>query len=174
MYLEAITYKLALNFLTDVSVGDANVTSIKVDFYDIASGKREKYNYATLSEMVDEFKATYEGYQLSDRAGALVSIESFLVTYDSLGYTLDISARDVLGDYVLTVGSNDKFSEYLKRITDFQKFAVEDKIKEYNLYFLPFIFPYPTIYAFIYAKPGYFKYTSDLERDRIRIMNKQI
>jgi hypothetical protein len=124
--------------------------------------------------MIDEYLATYEGYQLSDRAGSLVSIESFLVTFNALGYTLGISARDVLGDYVLTVISNDKFSEYLKRITDFQKFAVEDKIKEYNIEFLPFIFPYPTIYAFIYAKPGYFRHTSDLERDRIRIMNKQI
>lgn len=173
MYLEAITYKLALNFLTDISLGDANVNSIKVDFYDVVSGKREKYNYIDLSEMIDEYNSTYNGYQLSDRSGYLVSVESFSVNY-TLGYNLSISARDVLGDYVLTVSSNDKTSDYLKRITDFQKSAVENKIKEYHLNFAPFIFPYPSIYAFIYARPGYFRNTSELERDRARIMKKQI
>ena len=173
MYLEAITYKLALNFLTDASVGEASVTSLKLDFYDVYTGKHEKYNYIDLAEAVKEFNETYTAYQLSDKAGFIVGVESFTVNY-SLGYSLGISTRDVIGNYVVTTSSNDKASDYLKRITDFQKSAVEQKVIEYRNNYFPFIDPYSTIYAFIYARPGYFKHTTALDRERIRIMNKQI
>ncbi len=173
MYLEAISYKLALNFLTDVSVGAASVSSIKLDFYSVSTGKHEKYNYIDLAEAVKEFNDTYSGYQLSDKAGFIVGVESFTVDY-ALGYSLSISSRDVIGNYVLTTNSNDKASDYLKRITDFQKSAVEQKIIEYRNNYFPFIDPFSTIYAFIYAKPGYFKHTTVLNRERIKIMNKQI
>ena len=81
MYLEAITYKLALNFLTDASVGEASVTSLKLDFYDVYTGKHEKYNYIDLAEAVKEFNETYTAYQLSDKAGFIVGVESFTVNY---------------------------------------------------------------------------------------------
>jgi hypothetical protein len=176
MYLEAVSFKLALNLIFDLEANGLSCTHLKVDLWDLYTGVRQKKIFKTLTEATTFFTETYAGYTLSDRAGSIVGIEVFR-TSGTFDFSIGINGDDIVGTTYKLYQSKtyDSFrNQSFQRVTDFQLSNAQSIIDTYREIYFRFIDPYSTIYAFIYAKPGYFRHTTAFEAERLKIMNKEI
>jgi hypothetical protein len=176
MYLEAVSFKLALNLIFDLEANGLSCTYLKVDLWDLYTGVRQKKIFKSLTEAKAFFTETYVGYTLSDRAGSIVGIEVFR-TSGTFDFSIGINGDDIVGTTYRLYQSRTYDSarnESFQRVTDFQLSNAQAIVDSYRDIYLRFIDPYSTIYAFIYAKPGYFRHTTAFEAERLKIMNKEI
>ena len=99
MILEAITFKLALDFFIFMKKNRITCTSIKVDFFD-----RVKHEYIDFADVAAMQKYYDDNYKPIDNCflGDLVSIQFFLATSELYNFTTEYRAIDV----------TDKFTTY--------------------------------------------------------------
>lgn len=183
MYLEAISYKLGLNFLHDLNSIGVVATSINMDFYWVnsagygfAPGMHVSKNYNTFEAAKSNYTSTYPTYINSDKSGSTVGIQYVTGTLQIFSFQASIVIINVLGSYQInyTVPANIQLTPQIQTYIDFHKQSVEGLINNYKAEYEPFVSLFPTIYAFIYSDPGYFNLTELLNAKRLIIMNKRI
>ena len=155
MILEAITYKLALDFFKFLKKNRINATSIKVDFYD-----KVRHHYIDFVDVaaMDTYYTT--NYTPIDNCtiGDLVSIQFFTATSDTYNFTTTYNATDVTQDFKLVTGSSyDRQRNAGRQVfIDRQKQLIINAVKQYVDYWAELKYIYVTgIYSPCYAVPGW-------------------
>lgn len=155
MILEAITFKLALDFFIFMKKNRITCTSIKVDFFD-----RVKHEYIDFADVAAMQKYYDDNYKPIDNCflGDLVSIQFFLATSELYNFTTEYRAIDVTDKFTLETGSafdrqrNAGRKVYIDRQIQLIKNAVNDYLK----YWRELRYIYITgIYSPCYAEPGW-------------------
>lgn len=182
MYLEAISYKLGLNLISDLGAIGVVPDNIRLDYYlvnsagyGLGNGLHTKKIISDFSTAKNDFTA-YANYMNSDRSGSTVGVEVITGTVNLFNYSMTIRIYDILGNYTVnySFASDVQRSEEINRAIDFHRLSVESLINSYKSEYTPFVTLFPTIYAFIHAVPGYYNLTELLEAKRQIIMNKRI
>jgi hypothetical protein len=182
VYLEAISYKLGLNLISDLGAIGVVPDSIRMDYYLVNSagygltpGLHNKKSFSSFSAAKTE-NSNYVSYMNSDRSGYSVGVEAITGAINLYNYNASIRIYDILGNYTVSYSfpSDVQRTEEITRAIDFHRLSVESLINSYKSEYTPFVTLFPTIYAFIHAEPGYYNLTQLLEAKRQIIMNKRI
>lgn len=182
MYLEAISYKLALNFIYDLNSIGVDPSDISMDFYWVnsagygfAPGVHTKRRFNSFSS-AKSYNSNYSNYITSDIGGNSVGVEYIAGSLRIFNFTASIRIQDILNGYSVnyTIPGDVQRTEEIARAIDFHKQSVESLINSYKSEYNPFVTLFPTIYAYIYSDPGYFNLTELLNAKRQTIMNKRI
>jgi hypothetical protein len=183
VYLEAISYKLGLNFIYDLSSIGIDAERISLDFhwvnsagYGFSPGVHAKKTFQSFSLAKSNYTSTYRLYKTNDMGGYSVGVECVEGTVSAFNFSAKIRILNILNSYII----NYAFPVDVQRTTEIDraismhKTSVENLINSYKIEYEPFITLFPTIYSYIYSDPGYFNLTSLLEIKRQIIMNKHI
>jgi len=183
LYLEAISFKLGLNFIYDLQSIGVVPTDISMDFYwvnsggyGLAPGIHTKRRYTTFALAKSYFNSTYPIYFTSDQAGSSVGVEYISGSLQIFNFTATIRIIDILNGFTVnyTFPGDVQRTAEIDRAIDFHRQSVTSLINSYKSEYNPFVQLFPTIFAFIYSDPGYFNLTELLEARRQAIMNKSI
>jgi|TARA_R110000824_G_scaffold92582_1_gene224471 hypothetical protein len=155
LILEAITFKLALDFFKFLKKNRITATSIKVDFFDKV--KHEYIDFADIAAMESWYNKNYIPLD-NCSLGDIVSIDYFLATSNTYNFTTEYRAIDVTQKLNLTTGSsydrqrNAGRQIFINRQIQLIKNAVNDYVK----YWAELKYIYVTgIYSPCYAVPGW-------------------
>ena len=155
MILEAITFKLALDFFKFLKKNRITATSIKVDFFDRV--RHEYLDFADVAAMDSWYNK--KNIPLNNcNLGDLCSIQMFLATSDAYNYTTEYKAIDVTQQLKLITGSSFDLQRNAGRkvFIDRQKQLIENAVKDYVKYWAELKYIYVTgIYSPCYAVPGW-------------------
>jgi hypothetical protein len=157
LVIEALTFKLSLDFFVYLKKYKINVSKIRIGFYDQASQKTEFTDFASIAELELFYQTNYVPFDPCF-IGDLASIELFLGDSKLYEFLTEYRAEDITGKFKLTSGSsfdkqrNKQRSVLVNRQVGFINRAVEDYRKYWNeLYRI-----YTTgIYSPCYAIPGW-------------------
>lgn len=157
MVIEALTFKLSLDFFVYLKKYKIAVSKIRIGFYDQASQKTEFTDFASIAELELFYQTNYVPFDPCF-VGDLASIELFLGDSKLYEFLTEYRAEDLTGKFRLTSGSsfdkqrNKQRSVLVNRQVGFINRAVEDYRKYWNeLYRI-----YTTgIYSPCYAVPGW-------------------
>ncbi len=157
MVIEALTFKLSLDFFVYLKKYKIAVSKIRIGFYDQASQKTEFTDFASIAELELFYQTNYVPFDPCF-VGDLASIELFLGDSKLYEFLTEYRAEDLTGKFRLTSGSsfdkqrNKQRSVLVNRQVGFINRAVEDYRKYWNeLYRI-----YTTgIYSPCYAIPGW-------------------
>ncbi len=157
MVIEALTFKLSLDFFTYLKKYKISVSKIRIGFYDNASQKTEFTDFTSIEEMELFYQKNYVPFDPC-YVGDLASIELFLGDSKLYEFLTEYRAEDLTGNFKLTSGSafdkqrNKQRSVLVNRQVSFINRSVEDYRKYWNeLYRI-----YTTgIYSPCYAVPGW-------------------
>ena len=182
MYLEAISYKLGLNFVYDLTSIGVVPDDISMDFYWVnsagfgfAPGVHTKRKFSSFAS-AKSYNSTYTNYISSDIGGNSVGVEYVAGSLQIFNFSASIRIINVLNGYTVNYSypADVQRTAEITRAIDFHKQSVESLINSYKSEYDPFVTLFPTIYAYIYSNPGYFNLTELLEAKRQTIMNKRI
>jgi len=157
LVIEALTFKLSLDFFVYLKKYKIAVSKIRIGFYDQASQKTEFTDFASIAELELFYQTNYVPFDPCF-VGDLASIELFLGDSKLYEFLTEYRAEDLTGKFRLTSGSsfdkqrNKQRSVLVNRQVGFINRAVEDYRKYWNeLYRI-----YTTgIYSPCYAIPGW-------------------
>lgn len=157
MVIEALTFKLSLDFFVYLKKYKITVSKIRVGFYDNVAQKTEFTDFYSIEEMELFYQNNYVPFD-NCLVGDLVSIELFLGASNLYEFITEYRAEDLTGNFKLTQGSsfdlqrNSQRSVLVNRQVAFINSAVED----YRKYWLQLYRIYTTgIYSPCYAEPGW-------------------
>ena len=157
MVIEALTFKLSLDFFVYLKKYKIAVSKIRVGFYDKGNSKTEFTDFNNIEEMELFYQSNYVPFD-NCFVGDLVSIELFLGASDLYEFITEYRAEDLTGNFRLTQGSafdiqrNSQRSILVNRQVEFINRAVED----YRKYWSQLYRIYTTgIYSPCYAVPGW-------------------
>ncbi len=155
MILEAITFKLALDFFIFMKKNRITCTSIKVDFFD-----RVKHEYIDFADVAAMQKYYDDNYKPIDNCflGDLVSIQFFLATSELYNFTTEYRAIDVTEKFTLETGSafDRQRNAGRKVFIDRQIQLIKNAVNDYLKYWRELRYIYITgIYSPCYAEPGW-------------------
>jgi|TARA_Y100000389_G_scaffold179733_1_gene194030 hypothetical protein len=153
--LEAITFKLALDFFIFMKKNRITCTSIKVDFFD-----RVKHEYIDFADVAAMQKYYDDNYKPIDNCflGDLVSIQFFLATSELYNFTTEYRAIDVTEKFTLETGSafDRQRNAGRKVFIDRQIQLIKNAVNDYLKYWRELRYIYITgIYSPCYAEPGW-------------------
>jgi len=155
LILEAITFKLALDFFKFLKKNRITATSIKVDFFDRI--KHEYIDFADVAAMEAWYNKNYIPLD-NCSLGDLCSIQIFLAESDTYNFTTEYKAIDVTGGLQLTTGSayDRQRNKGRQVFIDRQKQLITNAVKDYVKYWSELKYIYVTgIYSPCYAVPGW-------------------
>lgn len=155
MIIEALTFKLALDFTKYLQKNRVDLTEIKLDFFD-----RTKHEYIDLADLAAMQAYYQENYVPLDNCelGDLVGIQFFRAGSNLYDFPTTYKAVDVIGNLVLTPGAgfdlqrNSQRDVLKQRQLDFINKTIQEYLKFYNE--LKFIY-LTGIYSPCYAEPGW-------------------
>ena len=157
MVIEALTFKLSLDFFVYLKKYKIKVSKIRLGFYDDASGKTEFTDFSGIPEMELFYQSNYVPFD-NCLVGDLVSVELFLGESNLYDFITEYRAEDLTDKFKLTSGSsfdiqrNSQRSVFTNRQIAFINRAVED----YRKYWNELSRIYTTgIYSPCYAQPGW-------------------
>lgn len=183
MYLEAISYKLGLNFIYDLNSIGINAENISLDFhwvnsigYGFSPGVHTKKTFQSFSLAKSYYDSTYHLYKTSDIGGYSVGVEYIEGSVVVFNFFVKIRILNILNNYIInyTFPVDVQRNAEIDRAISMHKSSVENLINNYKIEYEPFITLFPTIYSYIYSDPGYFNLTNLLEIKRQIIMKKYI
>jgi len=157
LIIEALTFKLTLDFFLYLKKNRITASDIRLKFLDKVQGKSEFVTYASpdaLQEFYDSAYVPLDPCFLGD----LVSIEFFRATSDLYDFETNYIASDIVGNYSLVTGSSfdGQRNKQRKVLTDRQKGFIDKAVEEYREYFGELKHIYVTgIYSPCYAVPGW-------------------
>ena len=177
MIVEALSFKLALDFLQYLKKNRINTTGIKIMFWDRINN--EFITYEDVNTMSLYFDTQYK---LIDNCvlGSLCSLELFSGVSDLYDFTTEYTASNITGSYKLTSGSQYDRQRNSQRsiFTDRQISFINQSVGEYLKFYNEIRRIYVTgIYSPCYAEPGWSQntwYLSSLRKGLLEIRgNKQ-
>ena len=104
MVIEALTFKLSLDFFVYLKKYKIDVSKIRIGFYDQASQKTEFSDFTSIVEMEEFYQNTYVPFDPCF-VGDLVSIQMFLGESDLYGFVTEFKAEALTSNFKLTPGS---------------------------------------------------------------------
>ena len=149
MVVEALTFKLSLDFFVYLKKYKIDVSKIRVGFYDQVNQKTEFTDFNSIEEMELFYQNNYVPFDPCF-IGDIVSIQLFLGASELYEFTTEYRASDLTGNFTLTEGSsfdiqrNSQRSVFVNRQVSF----INKAVKEYRIYTLG-------IYSPCYAVPGW-------------------
>ena len=155
MIIEALSFKLALDFFKYLHKNRIYSTEIKIDFFDRV--RHEYYDYAD----VDAMQAYWnEQYRFIDNCflGDLGGITFFRSTSNTYNFDTVYKAIDIIGNYQLLPGSGFDLERNAQRkvFKDRQRNLIDKTVSEYLAFYKELKFIYITgIYSPCYAEPGW-------------------
>jgi hypothetical protein len=153
--LEAITFKLALDFFIFLKKNRITCTSIKVDFFDRV--KHEYIDFADVAAMQAYYNKNYIPID-NCFLGDLVSIQFFLAESELYDFTTEFRAIDVTNKFTLETGSayDRQRNAGRKVLIDRQIQLIKNAVTDYVKYWRELKYIYITgIYSPCYAEPGW-------------------
>ena len=177
MIVEALSFKLALDFLLYLKKNRINTSGIRLMFWD-----RVNNEFTSFEDVVKMSSYFDEQYKFIDNCvlGSLCSLELFNGTSDLYDFTTEYTASNITGSYKLTTGSqydrqrNKQRSIYTDRQISFINQAIGEYLKFYNEIRRIYV---TGIYSPCYAEPGWSQNTWYLNSLRIGLLtdraNKQ-
>jgi hypothetical protein len=155
LIIEAITFKLALDFFKFLKKNRITATSIKIDFFDRV--KHEYIDFADVAAMEAWYVKNYLPIN-NCNLGDLCSIVFFLAESDAYNFTTEYKAINVTDNLKLTTGSAyDRQRNAGRQVfIDRQKQLITNAVKDYVKYWAELKYIYVTgIYSPCYAVPGW-------------------
>ena len=137
MVVEALTFKLSLDFFVYLKKYKIDVTKIRLGFFDIAINKTEYTDFNSISEMEVFYQSNYVPFDPC-YVGDLVSIQLFLGASTLYDFTTEYRVSDLTGLLKITPGSsfdiqrNKQRAVLTDRQTAFMNRAVADYRKFWN------------------------------------------
>lgn len=157
MVVEALTFKLSLDFFVYLKKYKINVSKIRVGFYDQASEKTEFTDFSSIAEMEAFYQNNYVPFD-DCFVGDVVSIELFLGESDLYDFRTEYRAEDLTGNFKLTPGSayDTQRNAQRKPLTERQVGFIKRAVEDYRKYWGEIYRIYTTgIYSPCYAVPGW-------------------
>ena len=105
MVIEALTFKLSLDFFVYLKKYKIAVSKIRIGFYDQASQKTEFTDFASIAELELFYQTNYVPFDPCF-VGDLASIELFLGDSKLYEFLTEYRAEDLTGKFRLTSGSS--------------------------------------------------------------------
>jgi hypothetical protein len=164
--IEAITFKLALDFFTFLKKNRISCKSIKIDFFDKV--KHEYIDFADVAAMQAYYNKTYIPLDTCF-LGDLVSIQFFIATSELYDFTTEYRAIDVTNNLSLETGSayDRQRNAGRKVLIDRQIQLIKNAVIAYVKYWNELKYIYVTgIYSPCYAVPGWSENTWYLQSFR--------
>ncbi len=155
MILEAISFKLALDFFIYLKKNGIVSNTIKVDFFDRV--KHEYVNYSSIEDMQSYFNLNYVPIDPCN-LGDLCSIQSFLSISNTYNFSINYKVNDVIGNLSINQGSGFDIQRNSQRdvFKQRQLNLVKNTIGEYLSFYNEIKKIYITgIYSPCYAVPGW-------------------
>lgn len=155
MIIEALSFKLALDFFKYLYKNRIYSTEIKIDFFDRV--RHEYYDYADVAAMEEYWKDNYVPIN-NCFLGDLGGITFFRAISDTYNFETNYKAIDVLGNYQLVPGSGFDIQRNAQRevFKTRQKNFIDKTVAEYLSFYNELKFIYVTgIYSPCYAEPGW-------------------
>ncbi len=157
MVVEALTFKLSLDFFVYLKKYKIDVSKIRVGFYDQVNQKTEFTDFNSIEEMELFYQNNYVPFDPCF-IGDIVSIQLFLGASELYEFTTEYRASDLTGNFTLTEGSsfdiqrNSQRSVFVNRQVSF----INKAVKEYRKYWDEIYRIYTLgIYSPCYAVPGW-------------------
>ncbi len=155
MIVEALSFKLALDFLQYLKKNKINTLGIKVKFFD-----RTRNEFTTYDDVDAMFSYFEQQYRFIDNLalGSLCSIEMFSGISDLYDFTTEYKVINVTGSYELTVGTQYDLQRNRQQdvLTNRQISFINQAIEEYSRFYDEIREIYVTgIYSLRYAQPGW-------------------
>jgi hypothetical protein len=155
LIVEALSFKLALDFLLYLKKNRINTSGIRLMFWD-----RVNNEFTSFEDVVKMSSYFDEQYKFIDNCvlGSLCSLELFNGTSDLYDFTTEYTASNITGSYKLTTGSqydrqrNKQRSIYTDRQISFINQAIGEYLKFYNEIRRIYV---TGIYSPCYAEPGW-------------------
>jgi len=170
LIVEALSFKLALNFLEYLKKNRITTSGIKILFWDRINNEFTTYeNIDTMSSYFNEQYAFVDNCVL----GSLCSIEVFNGTSNLYDFTTEYTATNITGSYKLVSGSqydrqrNSQRGILIDRQINFINQAVSEYLKFYNEIRRIYV---TGIYSPCYAEPGWSQGTLYLKKLREGIL----
>jgi hypothetical protein len=155
LILEAISFKLALDFFIYLKKNGIVSNTIKVDFFDRV--KHEYVNYNSIEDMQSYFNLNYVPIDTCN-LGDLCSIQSFLSTSNTYNFSINYKVNDVIGNLSINQGSgfdiqrNSQRDVFKQRQLNLLKNTISEYLSFYNEIKKIYI---TGIYSPCYAVPGW-------------------
>lgn len=172
MILEAITFKLALDFFKYLKKNRITATSIRLDFFN-----RTKHQFTTFNS-VEEMQAYFdENYKQPDKCelGSIISIQVFEAASDLYDFTTTYKAFDLTApSYNCVQGSSFDNQRNAQRdiFKNRQLTLINNTVADYAKFYSYLNYIYVTgIYSPCYAIPGWSENTWWLEQLRVAILD---
>ncbi len=171
MIIEAISFKLALDFFKYLKKYRITTTNIKIDFFNRV--KHEYVDFVNLDEMqlyYDEYYVPINNCVLGDLSG----IQLFRATSDTYNFPTLYKAIDVIGNYKLEPGSGFDLQRNQQRqvLKDRQLDVINNAVSEYRRFYNELRNIYINgIYSPCYAEPGWSENTWYLKSLREALTN---
>ena len=160
MVIEALSYKLCLDFFIYLNKNRIYSTDIKLDFYD--RSKHEYVNFSDLDSIQTFFTDNYLPVETCS-LGDLVTLQNFRSSSDVYSFPTTYIVTDIaLPSYQLVQGSGFdlKRNDFRTPMKNRQKALLESALDEYRLFYNELKMIYHTgIYSPCYAEPGWSKNT---------------
>ena len=159
MIIEALSFKLALDFFKYLHKNRIYSTEIKIDFFDRV--RHEYYDYADIAAMEAYWNEHYVPIN-NCFLGDLGGITFFRATSDTYNFDTNYKAIDVIGNYTLVPGSGFDLQRNRQRqvFKDRQRNFINKTVSEYLAFYKELKYIYITgIYSPCYAEPGWSKNT---------------
>ena len=157
MVVEALTFKLSLDFFVYLKKYKITVSKIRVGFYDNAANKTEFSDFNSIDEMELFYQNNYVPFD-DCFIGDLVSIELFLGASDLYEFITEYRAEDLTGNFKLTSGSSFDIQRNSQRsvLTSRQVGMINKAVEDYRKFYNEIYRIYTTgIYSPCYAIPGW-------------------
>lgn len=174
MVVEALTFKLSLDFFVYLKKYKIAVSKIRIGFFDIANNKSSYTDFNSIDEMELFYQTNYVPFDPCF-VGDLTSIEVFVGASDLYGFTIEYRGEDLTKNFKLTTGSsfdiqrNKQRKIFTTRQINFINRAVED----YQKFWAEISRIYTTgIYSICYAEPGWSEGTWYLNQLRLAFTEK--
>lgn len=174
MIIEALSFKLILDFLTNLDKNGLHTSNIKVRFWD--RFRYEFITYQNILEMSSFFSLKYS-YIDNCVLGNLCSLQFFEANSSLYDFETQYKAIDITGSYKLITGSSFDIQRNPQRsiFTTRQTSLINLSVSEYLKYLNEITGIYTTgLYSPCYAKPGWSQGTSYLKMLREGLLGNQL
>ena len=157
MVVEALTFKLSLDFFVYLKKNRLIASKIRVGFYDVASEKTEFTDFSSVAEMEAFYQENYIPFD-DCFVGDIVSVELFLADSNLYDFVTEFRAEDLTSNFKLTAGSayDIQRNSQRKPLTNRQVGFINRAVEDYQRYWKEIYRIYTTgIYSPCYAEPGW-------------------
>jgi hypothetical protein len=171
--IEALSFKLALDFVQYLKKNRITTSNIRISFFD--RNTREFVTYENINEMSLYFREQYTNIDESV-LGSLCSLEMFNGFSELYDFTTSYTAYDIIGSYKLNTGSQFDRQRNNQRdiLVNKQISFINQAIQEYLNFYNEIRKIYTTgIYSPLYAKPGWSEGTLLLNKLKSNILTSE-